>query len=184
MVDYHRRDTHHLRFFCYRKAENVGVLTPKLNSDMKILKKTKARKDAKIAEAIKTFLVKFRFKDKIDKANQWADAHKKKVSVITISILTLSLVIGSWLTLTTHFNESNMLSGMADVKPTFEGMHRIQRVKDLQVEQTMEMTNKGKQLKHELDSLVALPIKSHKDSLDIMVKYKQLEIVVKYLENK
>ena len=48
----------------------------------------------------------------------------------------------------------------------------------------MEMTNKGKQLKHELDSLVALPIKSHKDSLDIMVKYKQLEIVVKYLENK
>ena len=96
----------------------------------------------------------------------------------------MSLVIGSWLTLTTHFNESNMLSGMADVKPTFEGMHRIQRVKDLQVEQTMEMTNKGKQLKHELDSLVALPIKSHKDSLDIMVKYKQLEIVVKYLENK
>jgi hypothetical protein len=151
---------------------------------MKILKKTKAKKDAKIASAIKTFLVKFRFKDKVDKANQWADVHKKKVSVITISILTLSLVIGSWLTLTTHFNESDMLSGMADVKPTFEGMHRIQRVKDLQVEQTVEMTNKGKQLKHELDSLVSLPVKSHEDSVEIMVKYKQLEIVVKYLENK
>lgn len=151
---------------------------------MKILKKTKAMKDAKIAEAIKDFLTKFKLKEKIDKANQWADAHKKKVSVITISILTLSLVVGSWLTLTTHFNESDMLTGMSDVKPAFEGMHRIQRVKDLQVEQTVEMTNKGKLLKHELDSLVSLPVKSHKDSLDIMVKYKQLEIVVKYLENK
>lgn len=151
---------------------------------MKILKKTKARKDAKIASAIKTFLIKFRFKDKVDRANRWADAHKKKVSVITISILTVSLVVGSWLTITTHFNESDMLSGMSDVKPTFEGMHRIQRVKDLQVEQTMEMTNKGKQLKHDLDSLVTLSVKSHKDSVDIMVKYKQLEIVVKYLENK
>ena len=151
---------------------------------MKILKKTKAKKDAKIASAVKTFLVKFRFKDKIGKANRWADAHKKKVSVITISVLTLSLVVGSWLTLTTHFNESDMLSGMADVKPTFEGMHRIQRVKDLQVEQTVELTNKGKLLKHELGSLVSLPVKSHKDSMDIMVKYKQLEIVVKYLENK
>ena len=151
---------------------------------MKILKKTKAKKDAKIASAVKTFLVKFRFKDKIGKANRWADAHKKKVSVITISVLTLSLVVGSWLTLTTHFNESDMLSGMADVKPTFEGMHRIQRVKDLQVEQTVELTNKGKLLKHELDSLVSLPVKSHKDSMYIMVKYKQLEIVVKYLENK
>lgn len=151
---------------------------------MKILKKTKAKKDAKIALAIKTFLVKFRFKDKIDKANRWADTHKKKVSIITISILTLSLIIGSWFTLTTHFNESDMLSGMSDVKPTFEGMHRIQRVKDLQVEQTVELTNKGKQLKHELDSLVSIPVKSHKDSVEIMVKYKQLEIVVKYLENK
>ena len=151
---------------------------------MKILKKTKARKDAKIAAAIKDFLTKFKLKEKIDKANRWADTHKKKVSVITISTLTLSLICGSWLTLTTHFNESDMLSGMSDVKPTFEGMHRIQRVKDLQVEQTVEMTNKGKQLKHELDSLVALPVKSHKDSVDIMVKYKQLEIVVKYLENK
>ena len=151
---------------------------------MKILKKTKAMKDAKIAEAIKDFLTKFKLKEKIDKANQWADAHKKKVSVITISILTLSLVVGSWLTFTTHFNESDMLTGMSDVKPAFEGMHRIQRVKDLQVEQTVEMTNKGKLLKYELDSLVSLPVKSHKDSLDIMVKYKQLEIVVKYLENK
>ena len=54
----------------------------------------------------------------------------------------------------------------------------------MQVDQTVELTNKGQQLKHDLDSLVRLPVKSHKDSVDIMVKYRQLELVVKYLDNK
>jgi hypothetical protein len=67
---------------------------------MKIFKNTKAKKDAKIAAAIKDFLTKFKLKEKIDLANQWADAHKKKVSVITISMLTAITIIGSWLTLT------------------------------------------------------------------------------------
>lgn len=151
---------------------------------MKIFKNTKAKKDAKIAAAVKDFLTKFKLKEKIDLANQWADAHKKKVSVITISILTLSLVIGSWLTLTADYNEADLFSEMASVEPAFDGMRRIQRLKNIQVDQTMELTNRGQKLKHELDSLVHLPIKTHKDSVDIMVKYKQLEIVVKALDNK
>ena len=149
---------------------------------MKILKKTKARKDAKIAAAVKDFLTKFKLKEKIDLANQWADAHKKKVTVITIGTLTLSLIIGSWLTLTADYNEADLFSEMAEVP--FDGMRRIQRLKNIQVDQTMELTNRGQKLKHELDSLVHLPVKSHKDSVDIMVKYKQLEIVVKALDNK
>lgn len=151
---------------------------------MKIFKNTKAKKDAKIAAAVKDFLTKFKLKEKIDLANQWADAHKKKVSVITISILTLSLVIGSWLTLTADYNEADLFSEMASVEPAFDGMRRIQRLKNIQVDQTMNLTNRGQKLKHELDSLVHLPVKTHKDSVDIMVKYKQLEIVVKALDNK
>ena len=157
---------------------------PKTIIHMKIFKNTKAKKDAKIAAAVKDFLTKFKLKEKIDLANQWADAHKKKVSVITISILTLSLVIGSWLTLTADYNEADLFSEMASVEPAFDGMRRIQRLKNIQVDQTMELTNRGQKLKHELDSLVHLPIKTHKDSVDIMVKYKQLEIVVKALDNK
>jgi len=149
---------------------------------MKILKKTKARKDAKIAAAVKDFLTKFKLKEKIDLANQWADAHKKKVTVITIGTLTLSLIIGSWLTLTEDYNEADLFSEMAEVP--FDGMRRIQRLKSMQMDQTVELTNKGQQLKHDLDSLVRLPVKSHKDSVDIMVKYRQLELVVKYLDNK
>ena len=137
---------------------------------MKIFKRTKANK--------------FKLREKIDKANQWADKHKKRVSVITISMLMLSLIIGSWLTLTSTYNEADMLSGFTEVKPAFDGIRRIQRLKSMQVDQTVELTNKGQQLKHDLDSLVRLPIKSHQDSVDIMVKYRQLELVVKYLDNK
>ena len=151
---------------------------------MKIFKRTKAKKDAKIAEGIRSLTDKFKLKDKIAKANQWADKHKKRVSAITISMLMLSLVVGTWLTLTSTYNESDMMSGLSDVKPAFDGIHRIQRLKSMQVDQTVELTNKGQQLKHDLDSLVRLPVKSHKDSVDIMVKYRQLELVVKYLDNK
>lgn len=150
---------------------------------MKIFKKTKAKKDAKIASGIRHFLSKFKIKEKILKANKWAEANKKRTSCITIGILLLSLIIGSWLTITDESEEKTMLSGMSEVQPIFDGMHRIQRVKSLQMEQTTEMTNKGKQLKHELDSLVALPHKTHKDSTNIVIKYKQLEIVVDYLDN-
>ena len=151
---------------------------------MKIFKRTKAKKDAKIAEGIKSLTDKFKFKDKIAKANQWADKHKKRVSVITISMLMLSLIIGSWLMLTSTYNEADMLSDFTEVKPAFDGIRRIQRLKSLQVDQTVELTNKGQQLKHDLDSLVRLPVKSHQDSVDIVVKYRQLELVVKYLDNK
>ena len=151
---------------------------------MKIFKKSKAKKDAKIAEGIKSLTDKFKLREKIDKANQWADKHKKRVSVITISMLMLSLIIGTWLTLTSTYNESDMMTGLSDVKPAFDGIRRIQRLKSMQVDQTVELTNKGQQLKHDLDSLVRLPVKSHKDSVDIMVKYRQLELVVKYLDNK
>jgi len=151
---------------------------------MKIFKRTKAKKDAKIAEGIKSLTDKFKFKDKIAKANQWADKNKKRVSVITISMLMLSLIIGSWLTLTSTYNEADMLSDFTEVKPAFDGIRRIQRLKSMQVDQTVELTNKGQQLKHDLDSLVRLPIKSHQDSVDIVVKYRQMELVVKYLDNK
>lgn len=155
---------------------------------MKIFKKAKAKKDAKIAAGIQSLKTKlknkFKLSEKIAKANEWADKHKKKVSIITIGTLMLSLIIGSWLTLTSTYNEADMLSGFAEVKPAFEGIHRIQRLKSMQVDQTVELTNKGLQLKHDLDSLVRLPMKSHQDSVDIMVKYRQLELVVKYLDNK
>jgi hypothetical protein len=151
---------------------------------MKILKRTKAKKDAHIAHGISSFLSHFKIRERIDRMNQWAEKHKKRTVAITISTLTLSLVLGSWLTFSSDSKEPDLFGGMSEVKPDFDGMRRIQRLKSLQVEQTTDLTNRGQQLKHDLDSLIALPVKSHKDSVDIMVKYRQLEIVVDYLDNK
>ena len=151
---------------------------------MKILKRTKAMKDAHIAHGIRSFLTHFKIRERIDRMNQWAEKHKKRTIVITIGILTLSLILGSWLTFSSDSKGPALFGGMTDVRPDFEGMRRIQRLKSLQVEQTTDLTNRGQRLKHDLDSLIALPVKSHKDSVDIMVKYRQLEIVVDYLDNK
>lgn len=151
---------------------------------MKILKRTKAMKDAHIAQGIRSFLSHFKIRERIDRMNQWAEKHKKRTVTITIGILTLSLILGSWLTFSSNSNESELFSDMTDVRPDFEGMRRIQRLKSLQVEQTTDLTNRGQRLKRDLDSLIAIPVKSHKDSVDIMVKYRQLEIVVDYLDNK
>ena len=141
-------------------------------------------KDAHIAQGIRSFLSHFKIRERIDRMNQWAEKHKKRTVTITIGILTLSLILGSWLTFSSDSNESELFSDMTDVRPDFEGMRRIQRLKSLQVEQTTDLTNRGQRLKHDLDSLIALPVKSHKGSVDIMVKYHQLEIVVDYLDNK
>lgn len=141
-------------------------------------------KDAHIAQGIRSFLSHFKIRERIDRMNQWAEKYKKRTVAITIGILTLSLILGSWLTFSFDSKESELFSDMTDVRPDFEGMRRIQRLKSLQVEQTTDLTNRGQRLKHDLDSLIALPVKSHKDSVDIMVKYRQLEIVVDNLDNK
>lgn len=151
---------------------------------MKILKRTKAMNDTHIAQGIRSFLSHFKIRERIDRMNRWAEKHKRRTVAITIGILTLSLILGSWLTFSSDSNESELFSDMTDVRPDFEGMRRIQRLKSLQVEQTTDLTNRGQRLKHDLDSLIAIPVKSHKDSVDIMVKYHQLEIVVDYLDNK
>lgn len=141
-------------------------------------------KDAHIAQGIRSFLSHFKVRERIDRMNQWAEKHKKRTVAITIGVLTLSLILGSWLTFSSDSKEPDLFGGMTDVRPDFEGMRRIQQLKSLQVEQTTDLTNRGQRLKHDLDSLIALPVKSHKDSVDIMVKYRQLEIVVDYLDNK
>lgn len=141
-------------------------------------------KDAHIAQGIRSFLSHFKIRERIDRMNLWAEKHKKRTVAITIGVLTLSLILGSWLTFSSDSKEPDLFGGMTDVRPDFEGMRRIQRLKSLQVEQTTDLTHRGQRLKHDLDSLIAIPVKSHKDSVDIMVKYRQLEIVVDYLNNK
>ena len=47
----------------------------------------------------------------------------------------------------------------------------------------MELTGRGQKLREELDSLIALPRKSHADSIQIVQRYQQLEHIVQSLKN-
>ena len=79
-------------------------------------------------------------------------------------------------------NNRNFLYGVEPVESIFQGMQQIQNAKAYQISQLQRMAQRGQLLKHELDSLVQLPDKSHEDSMQIIIKYKQLELIVNNLE--
>lgn len=126
-------------------------------------------------------------REKVIKANIWADCHRKETTFITIGILSFSLVASVLSSLAAIKKESddkeNFVSGIEDVQPLFQGLQQIQNSKDYQKEQISGFVLKGRILKNELDSLLRIRDKSHEDSLQIMIKYKQLEIITRNLKN-
>ena len=53
------------------------------------------------------------------------------------------------------------LNGIALVEPMFQGFRTIQANKNVHRTTLMELTDRGQKLREELDSLIALPRKSH-----------------------
>ncbi len=75
------------------------------------------------------------------------------------------------------------LQSIAKVEPIFSGFRTIQANKEAQRRRLMEITGNGQAVKHELDSLIAIPRKSHDDSIGIIRRYRQLEQIVKSLKH-
>ena len=80
--------------------------------------------------------------------------------------------------------EMNVIDGIAEVNPMFQGLQRIQDAKAYQLSQVERLTMRGQALKQELDSLIRVPMKSHDDSLQIIIKHRQLELIVNNLEKR
>ena len=128
---------------------------------------------------------KFHLRERIAIANKWADQHKGRTASFTMGALMISLLVGVLtIFLDGDGEEEPNFDGIAIVSPMFNGMRRIQENKTYQASQVEQMTLRGKEIKHELDSLVHIPIKTHDDSVQIIIKYKQLEMIVRNLENK
>ena len=152
-------------------------------------KKMKTSRESRLTRLLRLSLrylfKKARFRDRIEKANQWAERNKGKTAAMTVGSLLLMLVVGTVMTLTGHGNgDDGIVEGIAPVNPMFEGLHRIHDNKTYQLSQVEKMTMRGKRLKYELDSLIRIPSKSHDDSLQILIKHRQLELIVNNLENK
>ena len=150
-------------------------------------KKT-ARREARHIRLTRVFLWRLfrrhQVRERIEQANQWALRHKRHTAAITMGLLSLSLLIGI---LTTAFGDKEetepSFDGIAQVGPMFEGMRRINDNKGFQLSQVEQLSLKGKAIKHELDSLVSLPFKTKKDSTEIIIRYRQLEMIVRNLKN-
>lgn len=128
--------------------------------------------------------VRWKIRERIAIANKWADDNRDDTMLITVGCLLFSLIIGAFLTLGTDNDDSdNFMNGVEPVESLFQGMQQIQNTKAYHIAQLNEMARKGQVLKHELDSLVRLSDKTHDDSLKIVSKYKQLELIVNNIEN-
>ena len=152
-------------------------------------RKDKRGKESKPTRMFRLFLwhlfKRTRCREKIEKANRWAERNKGRTAAMTIGALSLMLVVGTVTSLTAKVEpDANVMEGIAKVNPMFQGLQRIQDYKAYQISQVEELTMRGKRLKEELDSLIHIPRKTHDDSLQIVIKYKQLEMIVNNLENR
>ena len=150
-------------------------------------KDKKSQKESKATRWFRILLwrlfVRWKVRERIAIANKWAENNRGDTMLITVGCLLFSLILGAFLTLGKESDSSdNFLYGVEPVESIFQGMQQIQNAKAYQISQLQRMAQRGQLLKHELDSLVQLPDKLHEDSMQIIIKYKQLELIVNNLE--
>ena len=150
----------------------------------------KKRKESRIFRHTRIILWKlftrFKCRERIAKANAWADRHRRKTAGYTIATLLFLLIIGTVSSLTDlrgQKQEQNIMEDIEQVGSMFKGLQRIQDAKTYHVSQLDGLAMRGQAIKHELDSLVRLPFKTKKDSTEIIVRYRQLEMIVRNLKN-
>ena len=156
---------------------------------MGLFRKKKKARESRHTRMFRLFLwylfKKTRCRERIERANAWAEQNKGRTAALTVGTLFMLLVIGSVMTLSGNDEpEMNIIDGIAEVNPMFQGLQQIQDTKAYQLSQVEKLTVKGQSLKRELDSLIRMPVKSHEDSLKIIIKHRQLELIVNNLENR
>lgn len=157
---------------------------------MKSIRKTLRNSRLATSNQIKSWLrpkvgaigTRYRLAARIRLANSWATKHPKKTFGYVVG--TLIAIIFCDIAIAGIRAESQMenVNQIANVEPIFNGFRAIQANKESQHQTILEMTNQGQILRHELDSLIAIPRKSHRDSVEIIRRYTRLENIVKSLK--
>lgn len=127
---------------------------------------------------------RLRLVGRIRLANIWARRHPKRTFASVTGILSLllvcSLVIGN--DRPENVDEQD-ISAIASMEPLFQGFRAIQSNKGLHRATMLELADSGRAIRRELDSLIAMPRKTHGDSLRIVRQYRRLENIVKFINN-
>lgn len=157
---------------------------------MKSLKRTVFDSRLRTSKQIKFWLrprieaigIRLRLGARIRIANRWASRHPKSTFGYVVGTLLTVLVCDIAIAgIRAEIKEPDM-NMIANVEPVFSGFRAIQANKDAHRRAVLEMTSKGQVLKHELDSMIAIPCKSHSDSIWIVRRYGQLENIVESIK--
>ena len=122
---------------------------------------------------------KWRLAARIRLANAWATKHPRRIFAYVTGSLFL-LLISSILSGGRETEEPDV-GTIVGMEPMFNGFHTIQANKEKHRNTLMELVTDGQSIRGELDSLIAIPHKTHGDSIRIIKQYKQLENIVKSL---
>ena len=70
------------------------------------------------------------------------------------------------------------MQDLAQVQPIFSQLHRIEDMKTVQKKTYVQLSNRAVTLKREVDSLMAMPGKTHQDSVLVLQKYDELKTIM------
>ena len=123
---------------------------------------------------------KYGISEKVAKANAWADGHRRKTAGILFSVNATIYLIGFLLCMSGKDNDSikDPIQDFAQVQPMFTQLHRIEDMKTVQKNTYAQFGKRVVTLKHDVDSLMAKPDKTHADSVQALAKYEELRILM------
>ena len=124
---------------------------------------------------------KYGIGEKVAKANAWADGHRRKTAGILFSVNTCIYLIGFLLCMSEESNSSSIkdpIQDLAQIQPMFSQLHRIEDMKTVQKKTYVQLSNRAVKLKREVDSLMAMPGKTHQDSVLALQKYDELKTIL------
>ena len=125
---------------------------------------------------------KYGIGEKIAKANAWADGHRRKTAGILFSVNTCIYLIGFVLCMSGSEADGNSIKDpmqdLAQIQPMFSQLHRIEDMKTVQKKTYVQLSHRAVKLKREVDSLMAMPRKTHQDSVLALQKYDELKTIL------
>ena len=127
---------------------------------------------------------KYGIGEKVARANAWADGHRRKTAGILFSVNTCIYLIGFLLCMSGSDADGNgiqdPMQDLAQVQPIFSQLHRIEDMKTVQKKTYVQLSNRAVTLKREVDSLMAMPGKTHQDSVLALQKYDELQTIMSH----
>lgn len=158
---------------------------------MKSLKKRMRDKRAKAHGAVGQWLrpkfermgTRLRLKARIRLANRWAAKHPKRFAWTSIGVLAFLFLTA--LIPSPRPNDANIFAnnGIMDIQPAFSGLNRIHQARQVQTAHVNGLISEVVEAKEDLDSLLSLPVKTARDSAEIVSKYRKIKIITQTLND-